>query len=1026
MRSHSSISFALTLMLGIAASPASAQVCATPGLQGPIAALSGVVNSYYPGTGALVAATRSIPVGAIDLSAGGSSAAIGTGDLLIVMQMQGAEFNSSNSNCYGDGVGTAGCATRETTAANYSGGNTTGNYLAGNWEYCTAAGPVSGGAVPVSCAGAGGNLVNTYSSAVAGVTAGAYRYQVIRVPQYSAATLTAPVAAAAWNGATGGVVALQVAGALNMNTQSIDASRRGFRGGGVTFFTPFGPPVIDPTNGTSFYRAVAGVIVAPGPGGEREGNFKGEGSAGTPRLVYNGTAQVDTGTDGYPGGSRGRGAPGNAGGGGNNQNAGGGGGGNGGLGGSGGGGWNDVSRPTTFRDAGGFGGDGATRVGNNLALSIDRAIMGGGGGAGHVDGGGTNCQLGGWGGNGGGIVIVKAGQFSGSGSLLADGNNGFRPNTAGACTDAAGGAGAGGTVYVSADSGSLASLTINARGGNGLNSSFAEHGPGGGGGGGVVRYTGPAGVPAITVSGGSNGLDANGAPQGSFPATPQAWFSTPGANSLIASAATPSAQTTPPSTVCFPSLTVTKSTSTPTIPSATGAIADYLITVSNSAGGAAVSAAIVDNALPPGWEVQTVNSVVFAPSLSSTAVGGFVEGAVAGQPALPGAPGGPADLQPLAAAPSSTSAPFFRRLTVPGNGNATVGFSVAVSDATAVGTYHNSAGVQYLDPTRTVADTVIAPDLNNLANRCSTVAADLTGCSSADNSVAATTNSTYAAGGVVPGANYSGLGAGPTAEDVTLLADIAVSKSALPAAFTVGSSGQQYSLVGRNNGRAIANRIFANHQASDQLATALAAPSLEISDTLPTGITVTSVSSSNAGVWTCTPSMAGTLLTCSSSAAVYPLAAASDFVTITADLAISSAACPGPQVNTAQITVPTVGDAIPLNNAGSVSTAIGCSSDLRAEKDNGGTTLVSGATTDYTLTFSNLGPAAAHGAVVTDSPSAGLSSCSVTGCASAGGGSCPAPGQWPDLFAAGVALPLFPTASSVTFTVSCTVTATGL
>ena len=94
-----------------------------------------------------------------------------------------------------------------------------------------------------------------------------------------------------------------------------------------------------------------------------------------------------------------------------------------------------ASRPTTIGDCGGHGGDGASRSGNNLALSSARLIMGGGGGSGHVDGGGTNCQLGGWGGNGGGIIIARLGGVSGTGNLLANGRAGSRPNTAGGCTD---------------------------------------------------------------------------------------------------------------------------------------------------------------------------------------------------------------------------------------------------------------------------------------------------------------------------------------------------------------------------------------------------------------------------------------------------------------------------------------------------------------------------------------------------------------------------------------------------------------
>ena len=64
--------------------------------------------------------------------------------------------------------------------------------------------------------------------------------------------------------------------------------------------------------------------------------------------------------------------------------------------------------------------------------------MGGGRGGGHVDGGGTSCDLGAWGGNGACEMIIRAVALSGTGSLLANGSNGFGPNVAGSCTDAAG------------------------------------------------------------------------------------------------------------------------------------------------------------------------------------------------------------------------------------------------------------------------------------------------------------------------------------------------------------------------------------------------------------------------------------------------------------------------------------------------------------------------------------------------------------------------------------------------------------
>ena len=584
---------ALLIAVALATSAAAlAQVCATPGKDSATTSIAGVVNSYYPGTAASVAAgSQTVAIGG--LAAGGNTTPIAAGDLLVIMQMQGAQINSSNSDCYGDGVGTAGCITRSTTTSSYAGGNLASTYLAGNWEYCTAT-TAAGTSVGVACAGAGGGTVNAYRNAAStGASSdGNYSYQVVRVPQYTNTALTGNLTPLAWNGSAGGVLALQANGTVNLAGFNLNVSASGFRGGGVNFTAPYGPPVIDPVNGSSFYVAPTGAL----PGGEREGSFKGEGIAGTPQLVYNGTVQTNTGVDGYTGGSRSRGAPANAGGGGNNQNSGGGGGGNGGQGGQGGGGWNDVSRPVTFRDSGGFGGDGASRSGNNLNLSATRLIMGGGGGGGHVDGGGTNCDLGAWGGNGAGVMIIRAATLSGAGSLLASGGNGFAPNTAGACTDAAGGAGAGGTVLAAVNTG-LSGRTVNVSGGAGATSSYSQHGPGGGGGGGVVYYNSGAGTPSITANGGPNGLDTP-----TITAT-SAWFATTGTVSALTTSITSF------NTACSTVLDVTKTDAVTAVQA--GGTTTYTVTFVNS-GATAADGAVAKDLTSPGLSCTVFSC---APSL---------------------------------------------------------------------------------------------------------------------------------------------------------------------------------------------------------------------------------------------------------------------------------------------------------------------------------------------------------------------------------------------------------------------------
>jgi hypothetical protein len=170
-----------------------AGACATPGGSGAGGTLSGVVNTYYPGVGTAAAGATSISVGAPT----GAAAAIASGDLLLVVQMQAADFDSTNTNSYGHG-GAAAVPASGYTALNQS----------GLYEYVTATSAVSGGVVSISGLGAGAGLLNSYTTAAATATAGQRRFQVVRVPQYTTATTSSTLTAAAWNGATGGILAL--------------------------------------------------------------------------------------------------------------------------------------------------------------------------------------------------------------------------------------------------------------------------------------------------------------------------------------------------------------------------------------------------------------------------------------------------------------------------------------------------------------------------------------------------------------------------------------------------------------------------------------------------------------------------------------------------------------------------------------------------------------------------------------------------------------------------------------------------
>jgi uncharacterized repeat protein (TIGR01451 family) len=465
------------VLLTMCATAALAEQCARPGANGN-GTPSGVVNTYFPGA-------SSVSSGATTISLGGASGAttpIAAGDMLLVIQMQGATINTTNNSAYGDG-------TSSTDANGYSAIGQTGLY-----EFVRAASAVStgGGSVTV-VGGSGGGLINSYVSASATSSAGQRTFQVIRVPQYTNATVSGTVNALAWNGSTGGVLAIDVADRLTFAGGTLNASGLGFRGGGALAQAGSSNP------SSTDYRSLA---TRPAHGA------KGEGMAGTPTYVNNNGSLLNTSVEGYPNGSNGRGAPGNAGGGGsdgnpaaNDQNTGGGGGGNGGQGGRGGHAW-CTTYATSCSQTGGHPGAASP---NGSA----RLLMGGGGGAGtNNNNTGSPAGLASSGAAGGGIVILRAGEIAGSGAISANGAS--ANNSVG--NDGTGGGGAGGTVLVTVlRNNGGGSLAVAAEGGDGGSNTGggAPHGPGGGGGGGYVASNGVAPLSASTW-GGSAGTTASG------------------------------------------------------------------------------------------------------------------------------------------------------------------------------------------------------------------------------------------------------------------------------------------------------------------------------------------------------------------------------------------------------------------------------------------------------------------------------------------------------------------------------------
>src|SRR5450432_2776199 len=521
---------ALIVAVALLALPAQAwsqAICANPGSSGG-GTISGIVNDYFQGNGNLASAATTLTLGTQDTRGAGNP--LVAGDLLLIMQTQDGTINSSNDNTFGDGTG--------------SGTGTVSVGNAGLHEFVT---------VTVAATGTTGDtltfippLTNSYTQAAPTGTSGQKRYQVIRVPQYTAATaagITAPPLGfgTGATGETGGVAAVDVRDTLMLGSGTVEGQTnrafflagKGFRGGAGDLSTA--------GNGSNadWVSLASSTSLPTAPAYQAHGG-KGEGIAGTPRFIVvkdqwgfqttndvasaANLAQDDYGAEGYPGGSHARGAPGNAGGGGtdgrnpdanNDENAGGGGGGNYAAGGLGGRPWNAPLVDSDGRGGAGYAG----------TVAFNRVLLGGGGGSGGTNNGtsdpGTyanqamSCNLGttgecSSGAAGGGIVIVRARSVTGSGVIDVRGAHAYN-----ILNDAAGGGGAGGSVVIYSIDGGAA--TVDASGGDGGNAwagnqtgTANRHGPGGGGGGGFVVYSPVSLSVNATLLGGTPGITTNG------------------------------------------------------------------------------------------------------------------------------------------------------------------------------------------------------------------------------------------------------------------------------------------------------------------------------------------------------------------------------------------------------------------------------------------------------------------------------------------------------------------------------------
>jgi uncharacterized repeat protein (TIGR01451 family) len=680
-----------TLALFIFVLPAAAQTCpaASNLVTGPN---TGIVNNYYPGTSNLAIGATTLTLGTPD--GRGLSTAVTVGDLLMIIQMQDGAINSSNSSNYGNSTG------------NGQGSTSVGK--AGLFEFVRVTSTTTFAFSPA--------LTNAYVRAAATASTAQQTYQVIRVPQYTSLNATG-IYAPAWNGATGGVVAVDVRDTLTLTNASVEGQSaaiftagKGFRGaagvqltGSVGASTDFVTLSTDATNGG-----------------------KGEGFIGTPIqlatltsgwAVRNSsvpTISLTTGSfEGYPGGSYAAGAPGNAGGGGtdgrdtrssNDENAGGGGGGNYGPGGIGGRPWNDPLKDTGGRGGAGYAG----------TLAFNRVFMGGGGGAGGTNNGtadnavytnnGVACTGGAGicssGAAGGGIVIIRARAIGGSGTIDVRGAHGYNVQN-----DAGGGGGAGGSVVIQTTNGGNA--TVDATGGDGGNAwagsaggLAGRHGPGGAGGGGFIAYA----PTSMSVSAGVNG----GAPGRTMSdLTPEENYGSTGFNGGLTAFLAPNVPGAPPAAQCDPSLTLAKSDGVSSVTA--GNTTTYTFTVFNSGIGATLGALTVSDQLPAGLSVVTGTLGVTGPNAASWScnAANSTDITCTSISAIPG--GGSSSFAVAASVSLTSTASLVNRAIVAGGGdpNKTLYASPAAGiTAAAACTANNTPAGCALD-----TDTVVAPNI---------------------------------------------------------------------------------------------------------------------------------------------------------------------------------------------------------------------------------------------------------------------------------------------------------------------------
>ncbi|MFT3907935.1 MAG: PKD domain-containing protein [Ferruginibacter sp.] len=391
-------------------------------------AISNIINDYTPVI-ALNPCNNSITVE--------NGTAYNVGDTVLIIQMKGAVVDSTNTAAFG---------------------NITDYKNAGNYEFNYVKART-------------GNIIELKNKLTRQYDIPVGKVQLIRVPYYTSAVVSATLTCLPWDGSKGGVLVLNARDTVTLNA-NIDVSANGFPG--AIGQNTIHPPVFNCFESNFYYLGTS----------YDSASKKGEGIS----FISNNRIL-------------GKGKIANAGGGGNSHNSGGGGGANGGQGGF--GGYQFEGCGATPFDNRGIGGTQLTY--NNAANKI---FMGGGGGAGQAN---NFDGFSGNGGNGGAIAIIMAGTLINNGNnIINNGQDAVACSLGGTgCHEGMGGGGSGGTTLLKVPN-FVNNVPVNCIGGKGgdmVQAGNQRVGPGGGGGGGIVWFNAaiqPANVPSLTT-GGLNG-----------------------------------------------------------------------------------------------------------------------------------------------------------------------------------------------------------------------------------------------------------------------------------------------------------------------------------------------------------------------------------------------------------------------------------------------------------------------------------------------------------------------------------------